>query len=417
MKKKIAIIGTGIAGMGAAYFLKEEFDVTFFEKNSYPGGHTNTLTVDEDGGSVFIDSAFMVYNEITYPNLTRLFKDLNVETKPTKMSFSVQHLKSGLDYCGTGLNGLFSQRKNLFRLRYWKMLLSMNRFNKQAEEILDDPKYQKYSLYQYVKEKKYNDDFLHKYLVPISSAVWSTPPDQMLDFPAVTLVRFFKNHGFLGLRGHYQWRTVVEGSQRYRDKIMKHFEGKVFLNTPVKEVRCQEGKGIVIDKNNEKHSFDKVILASHADEALAMLSSPTEKESMLLSKFKYQRNRATLHTDEFVMPKTKLAWSSWNYRISYGPPTTIYWMNSLQQVSNKKNYFVSINDPGDVASHKIIWDGEYAHPLFNVDTSEAQKHLPELNQEGPLYFCGSYFKYGFHEDALTSGLDVARAITGKSIWN
>lgn len=415
--QKIAIIGTGIAGMGAGYFLKDKFDITFFEKNSYPGGHTNTLSVDEEGEPIYIDSAFMVYNEITYPNLVRLFNELDVKTKPTDMSFSVQHLPSGLEYCGTGLNGLFAQRRNLFNVNHWKMLLEMDRFNKESLEVLEGDQFLTYSLSDYVKEKNYSEDFFHKFLIPISSAVWSTPPDLMLEFSVVTLVRFFKNHGFLGLHGHYQWRTVVDGSQRYRDKILQFFKGKILLNQSLKTVIRQENKVILVDKQGRKQEFDKVIMACHADQALALLERPTILEKGLLEKYKYHRNRATLHTDETVMPKTRLAWSSWNYRINDRYPSTIYWMNNLQHVSKRNNYFVSINDDGVVNSSKILWDSEYTHPIFDVAAIKEQPRLPSLNNTGPIYFCGAYFKYGFHEDALTSGLQVARVISGENLWD
>ncbi len=415
--ESIAIIGTGIAGMGAAYFLKGRYDITFYEKNNYPGGHTNTLTIEEGGKTIYIDSAFMVYNEKTYPHLTRLLAELDVETKPTDMSFSVQHLSSGLEYCGTGLSGLFAQRKNIVSPSHWRMLLEMSRFNQESLEVLEGEKYLSYSLKDYVRGKGYSDNFFYKFLVPISSAVWSTPPDLMLEFPAVTLVRFFKNHGFMGLKGHYQWRTVVEGSQRYREKILMPFKDNILLNNPVKEVRRQNGKVLVLNSRGEKKEYDKIILASHADESLNILGDPTLHEQDLLGKFKYQKNRATLHTDESIMPKAKKAWSSWNYRIGEKQPSTIYWMNNLQQVSDQRNYFISINDAGEIDRSKVLWDSEYTHPIYNVDSIQAQKKLSELNKNGVVFFCGSYFKYGFHEDALTSGLEVARAITGDSLWN
>ena len=415
--KTIAIIGTGIAGMGAAHFLKDDFDITFYEKNDYPGGHTNTLTVDEDGSPIYIDSAFMVYNEITYPNLTRLFKELDVVTKPTDMSFSVQHTPSGLEYCGTGLNGLFAQRKNLYSVAHWRMLLEMARFNKESLEVLENERYLSYSLVGYTQEKGYSNDFIYKFLVPISSAVWSTPADMMLRFPAVTLVRFFKNHGFLGLSGHYQWRTVANGSQQYRAKILKPFKDKILLNIPVKSVYRDQGKAVVIDAKGQKKIYDKVILASHADESLALLGDATAQEKEVLGKFKYHPNRTTLHTDESIMPKTRLAWSSWNYRISKGETSTIYWMNNLQHVSTKKNYFVSINELHEIARDKVVWEGVYTHPVYDVEAITAQSKLSGLNQNGIVYFCGAYFKYGFHEDGLVSGLDVARNITGRPIWS
>jgi predicted NAD/FAD-binding protein len=418
MKKTVAVIGTGIAGMSAAYFLKDRYDITFFEKNNYAGGHTNTLTINENGKDIYVDSAFMVYNEITYPNLTKLFQELDVKTKSTDMSFSVQFKPEGLEYCGTGLNGLFSQRKNLLSRAFWKMLLDMNRFNKESLEVLETNQYESYSISRYVKEKGYGSDFLVKFLIPMGSAVWSNPPGLVSEFPIVTLVRFFKNHGFLGLRGHYQWRTVVEGSQRYRDRILSHFTGKILTDTAVEKIRRAAGAVLVHDQHGREHSFDKIILASHADESLRMLEDPTEQEKNLLGNFSYHRNKATLHTDSSVMPKTKQAWSSWNYSLKVNPhnkfmPTTIYYMNNLQQVSDKKDYFISINDSGDVDPKKILWEGEYDHPVYNVQAIHAQKNLSELNKNGQIYYCGAYFRYGFHEDALTSGIETVKAITGE----
>ena len=255
----IAIIGTGMAGMAAGYFLKDEFQIVFYEKNSYPGGHTNTLTIDEDGRPVYIDSGFMVYNEITYPNLTRLLKELDVSTAATSMSFSFSHLPSGLEYCGTGINGLFAQRKNILNPRFIRMLAAMHRFNREAPKVLRDSKYQAYTLEEYVNEKNYGEDFFDKYFLPMSSAVWSTPPDLMLKFPAVTLVRFFKNHGFLGLRTHYQWRTVVGGSKEYRDKILRCFKDRVFLKRPAVKILRERGKVSVCDEGGTKTVYDKVI--------------------------------------------------------------------------------------------------------------------------------------------------------------
>ena len=415
--EKIAIVGTGIAAMGAAYYLKDAYDITFYEKNDYPGGHSNTVGVDEDGSNVYMDTGFMVFNHRTYPNLIRLFKELDIETMPTSMSFSVQHLPSGLEYCGTGINGLFAQRKNIVSLRYWKMLMEMDRFNKQAIKILDDDRYLDYSLKDYVEEEGYSEDFIYKFLIPISSAVWSSPPDEMLRFSAVTLVQFFKNHGFLGLRTHFQWYTPKGGSRHYRDKILSFFPWKVLLNNPVTKVMHENGRAAVYDVKGQKYMYDKVIIAAHADEALKILGDPTDDEKRLLSNFSYQKNKATLHTDASIMPKTKLAWSSWNYRIDRKEDgrvatTTIYSMNSLQNVSQKKNYFVSINEMGEVDPKKILWEYMYEHPLYNVPAIAAQKELYKLNENGTRYFCGAYFKYGFHEDGLTSGINVMKAIKG-----
>lgn len=420
--KTIAIIGTGIAGMSAGYFLKDQCSVTFYEKNQYAGGHTNTVTVSEGVTPIYVDTGFMVYNEITYPNLTRFFKQLDVPTMPTTMSFSVQHVPSGLEYSGAGLRGLFGRWQNLFNVRFWGMLLEMNRFNRQALEVLDNEKFQFHTVADYVKERKFSNDFLHKFLVPMSAAVWSTPPDKILEFPILTLVRFFKNHGFLGLRGHYQWRTVKGGSRVYRDKVMAYFDGSSFLNTAVTEVIREYGKVTVFDSSGQRKTYDHVIMACHADQAISLLGDgATPAERWLLKEFSYQRNRTTLHTDKSVMPRTRNVWSSWNYRIDKDQqgrsmPSTVYYMNSLQKVSRSRDYFISLNDPGKVDPAKILWQTDYEHPLFNINAIRAQDELYKLNEEGPIYFCGSYFKYGFHEDAFNSGLEIARKISGQNIW-
>jgi predicted NAD/FAD-binding protein len=277
------------------------------------------------------------------------------------------------------------------------------------------------TLAEYAKEKNYGHDFLFKYLIPMSSAVWSTPIDLMLDFPAFSLVRFFKNHGFLGLKTQHQWYTIVNGSQSYREILIEAFRNRIKVNSPVAKVERNDHSATVILNDGQRLMFDKVIFASHADETLSMLSNPTIAEEKLLSPFKYQENIAMLHTDESIMPKTKLAWSSWNYRIDNTiekglSPSTIYWMNSLQHVSQKKNYFVNINGEEQVDPQKVLKRIVYTHPLFTVESQKAQPLLPTLNETGPLYYCGSYFKYGFHEDAFTSALELSRTLLKQKIW-
>ncbi|MBC7695788.1 MAG: FAD-dependent oxidoreductase [Burkholderiales bacterium] len=411
----LAIIGTGIAGMGCGHLLQNKYDLTFFEKNNYVGGHTNTVTVNEDGKDVYMDTGFMVFNFETYPNLCKLFDEIKAPVKKTDMSFSVQYVPTGLEYCGSGLDGLFAQRKNIFKVSYIKMLMEITRFNKISVEILDNPHYENYTLAQYIKEFKFSEEMLWKYLVPMSSAVWSTPMDKMLDFPAVALIRFFKNHGFLGLNAQHQWYTLDNGSQSYREILIKPFRDKIQLNNGVVKVSKKDGKAIVYLSDGTQQTFDKVIFAAHAKETLDMLEQPTIDEQRLLSNFKYEKNPATVHTDELVMPKNKKTWSSWNYRIEERNgqkiPTTIYWMNRLQGVSEKKNYFVSINAiPNSIDKNKLIKVIDYEHPLFDVAAINAQKELHLLNQAGPLYFCGSYFKYGFHEDAYASAVNLCKLL-------
>jgi uncharacterized protein len=413
--EKVAIIGTGIAGMGCAHLLRQKYDLTIFEQNDYIGGHTNTITVHENGKDVFIDTGFMVFNFETYPNLCRLFAEIKAPIKKTDMSFSVQYVPEELEYCGSGLNGLFAQRRNIFRLKYIRMLMEISRFNSESLKILDDPKYLSYSVKQYFKEAGFSDEMLWKYLIPMSSAVWSTPMEGMLDFPILTLVRFFKNHGFLGLNTQHQWYTLENGSQSYREILIAPFKDKIRTINAVVSVSRKEGGAILRTNDGISHEFSKVIFASHADQTLRMLEDPTQDERRLLMPFHYQQNLATLHTDASVMPKTKRTWSSWNYRIEKKDgkllPTTIYWMNSLQQVSDQQNYFVSINAvPGTIDQSKVIKEIMYEHPLFNVAAVSAQEELHKLNESGPLYFCGSYFKYGFHEDAYKSAVDLCKLL-------
>jgi predicted NAD/FAD-binding protein len=422
MAERIAIIGTGIAGMGVAHFLNRRSDLVLYEKNGYVGGHTNTVTADEEGTPIPIDTGFMVFNHETYPHLVRLFLELDVPTKPTSMSFSVQHVPSGLEWSGTSLNHLFAQRRNLFRPSYYRFLLQVNRFNQESPRILDDPSMAEVSLGEYARKEGFGDDFLQHYLIPMSSAVWSTPPDKMLRFPAVTLVRFFRNHGFLGLNTQHQWYTVSGGSREYRDRLIAPFRHRIRTGVGAVAVTRTADGVEVRGTDGSVERFDKVVLASHADESLAMLSEPTDLERRLLGAFSFQSNTATLHTDERVMPRAKLAWASWNYRTDAAPdgspmPSTIYWMNNLQGVSQRRNYFVSINDPGRVDPSKVIRRIEYTHPVFTVESAIAQRHLDRLNASGPVYFCGAWFRYGFHEDGLLSAVQLVRQMTGEAVWS
>lgn len=413
--QKLAIIGSGIAGMGCAHFLHQRYDLTLFEELDYVGGHTNTVTVNEDGKTVYIDTGFMVFNYETYPHCCQLFEEIEAPVKKTDMSFSVQYLPSGLEYCGTSIKHLFAQKRNIFNPSFLKMLLQINRFNKESVSILDDPKYYNYSLGRYIKEFGYSEDMLWKYLIPMSSAVWSTPMEQMLDFPAVSLIRFFKNHGFLGLDTQHQWYTLHQGSQAYREKLIAPFKERIRTNTKIVEVeRLRNGKVLVTTTHGEKLEFDLVIMASHANQSYELIKDKTADEERLLSKFKYQPNMAVLHTDKKQMPKKKLAWSSWNYRVEKQGeklmPSTIYWMNKLQGVSDQVDYFVSINPSATLDKSKVIKEIAYEHPLFDVPAMQAQNELYLLNQTGPVYYCGSYFKYGFHEDAYKSAVELCKKL-------
>jgi len=423
---RLAIIGTGIAGLGCAHFLNRDFEITVFEQSSYAGGHSNTVAVEEPGTlrSLPVDTGFMVYNRVTYPLLTRLFGELGVESKPTMMSFSVRHAASGLEYCGSSLNQLFAQRRNLLSPRFYRMLGTINRFNEEAVIALEDPGLRDMTLGQYVSQRRYGDDFLSLYLAPMSSAVWSTPPELMLSFPAVSLLRFFHNHGFLGMHTQHPWYTVQGGSRAYVEKLVAPWRDRIRLGQPVASV-SRPGKGVEVTlRSGDVHSFDKLVIASHADQALSLLSDPRPEESRILGEFKYQPNMATLHTDPAVMPRTRRAWASWNYEINAAggesSTATHYWMNSLQGVSERENYFVSINRPGAIDPSKVIRTIAYEHPLFNLGALKAQAELPRLNAAAAgsteTHFAGSYFRYGFHEDALLSAATLSETLLGRNPW-
>ena len=279
--ERLAIVGTGIAGMGAAHFLKDDYDITVFEKSDYIGGHTNTVYVNDGGKEVPVDTGFMVFNQVTYPNLIRLFDELDVPSQKTCMSFSVRDSTSNLEYSGTGLNGLFRQRRNLFNVRFIKMLLSINRFNDEAPEILDDPDYDGVSILDFVEERGFGKDFFLKYLVPMSGAVWSTPPKKMGEFPAKTLIRFFYNHGFLGLNTQHQWYTPKGGSEEYKKILVAPFRDRIKLGKHIEGVSQKDGKAVVYFRDGAEEVFDKVLFACHGDQALKLLAQPSDRQRRL----------------------------------------------------------------------------------------------------------------------------------------
>ncbi|MDX2185650.1 MAG: FAD-dependent oxidoreductase [Opitutaceae bacterium] len=426
---KLAIVGSGIAGLGCAHFLHKYFDIHVFEQDPRIGGHSHTVDVIEPGTgkACQLDTGFMVYNEVTYPLLTKLFTRIKAPVKRTDMSFSVRHAEIGLEYNGHSLNHLFAQRKNLLNGRFWRMLLAINRFNKEAVQALSDPETRSITLGEYVRRRGYGEDFFNLYLVPMSSAVWSTPPELMLSFPASTLLRFFNNHGFLGLSTQHQWWTVDGGSREYVSRMTEPWRDRIRKAQKVARVlRSPGGKGAtVVTAEGATEFFDKVILACHADQALRLLVNPTVDEGRLLGEFHYQRNTATVHTDTSVMPRAPLAWAAWNYEITkdaegHVSTATHYYMNRLQGVSDRQHFFVTINRPESIAPDKVIKRIEYEHPLFSVGAVQAQAELPTLNLVSPgqpIYFCGSYFKYGFHEDAFASAYRLAELLLGKDPWN
>jgi predicted NAD/FAD-binding protein len=424
----LAIVGTGIAGLGCAHFLHRHFDVTLFEQAAHTGGHTNTVTVPEAGTGrpLPIDTGFMVFNYETYPELTRLFGLLKVPVKKTDMSFSVRHEDTGLEFCGSSVNHLFAQRRNLLRPSFYRLLFAVNRFNQEAVAALADPAIDSQTLADYVAARGYGREFLDLYLVPMSSAVWSTPPDKMLQFPARTLLRFFHNHGFLGLHTQHQWWTVDGGAQEYVRRLTAPWAQHIRRNTRVTRVTRSALGAFVTTADGITQRFDRVILAAHGHESLALLGDATADETRLLREFQYQANTATLHTDASVMPRTRRAWSAWNYSIARDPdgrinPATIYWMNRLQGVSDRENYFVSINGADRLDPAKVLRTIAYEHPLFTLGAVRAQAEIPALNAAAAggteTYYCGAWTRYGFHEDGFLSAVNLSRQLLGRDPWS
>lgn len=445
-RPSLAIVGTGISGLGCAHFLHRQFEVTLFEQERRTGGHTHTVSVPEPDPDrpgcnrwLPIDTGFMVFNYETYPQLTRLFSLLDVPVEKTDMSFSVRHEDTGLEFCGSSLNHLFCQRRNLLRPSFYRMLRQVDRFNREAlaalglsspnglslSDLPADPALESMTLADYVRARGYGRDFLDLYLVPMSSAVWSTPPDKMLQFPARTLLRFFHNHGFLGLRTQHQWWTVAGGAQEYVRRLVAPFRDRIRHGAKVARVARDPAGVCLTTADGTIHRFDHVIFASHGHESLKLLADPTPDEARLLSRFRYQPNIATLHTDASVMPRTRLAWSAWNYSIGRDAtgqvePMTIYWMNRLQGVSERENYFVSINRPDRIDPRRVLRTISYEHPLFTLDAVRAQREIPALNAFArgttESYFCGAWTRYGFHEDGFLSAVNLSRLLLDRDPW-
>jgi len=427
-RPRVAVIGSGIAGLTCAWNLRHDAEVTLFDRER-PGGHTNTVTVNEEEREIPIDTGFIVFNKVTYPNLCHLFEELGVKAKPSEMSLSVRHLPRGLEYNGMGFNKLFAQRRNMANPRFLAFVAEILRFFRVGRRWLADEaagdtsgehaEFDGEDLAAFCKRHRFGGDFLDLYLVPMSSAVWSTEPGRILDFPAATLLHFFHNHGFLGVTTHHPWFTAEGGSRSYLTKMLDVL-GAPRLGDPVTSVSEEEGGTVITTASGQRNRFDAVVLAAHANQSLSLLSSPTETQRRLLSHFTYQRNETLLHTDSSVMPERRLAWASWNFRVDqpngvhqggHQRATTHYWMNALQGVSDRRNYFVSLNSEDLVDPSSVLYRTTYEHPVFTLEAIRAQRELPALNHSGGrLFFCGSYFRYGFHEDACTAGLDAAHAV-------
>ena len=407
---KIAIIGGGISGLTTAHLLCGEHEITLFEANDYPGGHTNTLDVTHGGTSYAVDTGFIVFNERTYPNFITLLERLGVPSQPSVMSFSVVCQTTGLQYCATNLNTLFAQRKNLLSLPFWQMLLEIFRFNRSSSELFGSSDLN-LTLGDYLRAHGYSPLFIEKFLIPMGAAVWSADPVQFLAFPAAAFVQFFTNHGMLNVVDQPTWRVVAGGSRQYVEPLIRPFRDRIRLSTPVERVQRCNDRVTVTPCGGEPEAFDHVVLACHSDQALAMLADPTAGERELLGAIPYQRNDTVLHTDSRLLPSIPRARASWNCLLPRRQQESVvltYWMNLLQSIKAPVDFCVTLNSPEAIDSNTIIRRLVYHHPVYSSAAFAAQKRRDEINGANRTSYCGAYWGWGFHEDGVKSALAVCR---------
>lgn len=436
---RIAIIGSGIAGLTAAWRLRDSHDVTVFEAEGRAGGHTHTHHLSIDGQDIAVDTGFIVFNDRNYPNLERLFGDLGIRGTPSGMSFSVSCERTGIEYNGGSLAGLLARRRNLVTPDFWRMIRDILRFNREAPTLLaaDDvgP-----SLGDYLESARFGRPFMDRYLLPMGAAIWSVPTTQMMAFPARRLIEFFANHGLLDLRDRPQWFVVPGGSDRYVEIIAQRLGSRLQLARPVTRVRrleagveieigrrgrassggqtAHEGAGNIADlRGSETHRFDAVVFACHSDEALAMLADPSQAEREVLGAVGFQRNDVILHTDASIMPRARAAWAAWNYRLPVDQgasgTTVTYWMNLLQHIAIPTNLFVTLNQTEAISPDKILARMVYSHPVFDGPAVAAQGRRREISGQRGTWYCGAWWRYGFHEDGCLSAEDVVREIEAR----
>lgn len=410
---KIAVVGTGIAGLTAAYQLNKEHDITVFEADERIGGHTATIDVDYQGQQYAIDTGFIVFNDWTYPNFIRLMDELGVASQPTEMSFSVRCDLTGLEYGGNNLNTLFAQRRNLLRPWYWSMLKDILRFNKEAIADLEQQRIASdTTLGDYLRERGYGRPFIEKYLIPMGSAIWSASTDVMLKFPLLFFVRFFKNHGLLSVNDRPQWRTIIGGSSAYLAPLTASFAERIHVNSPVTQIK-RHAQGVELTAAGKQWQFDQVVIASHSDQALAMLTDPSPQEQQILSAIPYQSNDVVLHTDSRLLPQRKLAWSSWNYWLRQDKQERAiltYDMNILQRLSAPTTFCVTLNATEEIDPATILGRYQYSHPVFSLASVAAAERWSEINGVNCTWYCGAWWANGFHEDGVVSALRVTDAL-------
>ena len=407
---RVAIIGAGVSGLVCAHRLHSEHELVLFEAGDEPGGHANTVRVETETGVHDVDTGFIVFNDRNYPNFERLLEELKVPTQASPMSFGVS---DGLDfeYSATSPNGLFASRGNLIKPSFHRMVADLVRFNREARELLgseEDP-----SLREWLAERRYSRDFVERLIVPQASAVWSADPAQMWSFPARFLVEFFDNHGMLGFRGRPRWRTITGGSRRYIEALTRPWQERLRLSTAVTEVSRHSDHVVVSTRTGEPERFDAVVIATHSDQALALLADPSERERELLEAVPYQRNEAVLHTDRSLLPRRRRAWASWNYHLgadAAGGCTVTYHMNRLQSLRAEEEFCVTLNRTAAIDPERIIRTIGYSHPVYTPAGVAAQSRHEQISGRNRTHYCGAYWGWGFHEDGVNSALRVAREI-------
>ncbi len=411
---KIAVVGSGIAGLSAAYYLSKKHKVDLFEKENKFGGHANTINVKyESNKEVAVDIGFMVFNKKTYPNLINFFLENQIKIEKSDMSFSVSESGSDIEYCGKGINGIFSNKKNLFNIKFIKMFFEIISFYKNCERI-EIKKDSTKTLGEYLKEIKISNYFVNYHIIPMVSAIWSMPPHEASQMPLTFFLNFFKNHGLFKLKNRPQWYTVENRSIMYVDKIIDQISGNHFKNYNInKVVRNDMGAKIFYGGENEFFNYDKVVIATHANEALNIIDNPTSDEKAILKNFKYRENTAVIHFDDSIMPKNKKAWCSWNTSMSKentNNTSVTYWLNQLQNLKIDKDIFLTINPFRKISDDKIFKIVNFTHPYYDNAALSNQNNLKEIQNKKNILFCGSYFGYGFHEDGIMSSIEMIKTL-------
>ena len=409
---RIAIIGSGISGLTAAYLLNHDHEITLYEANDHIGGHTHTHDIEIEGKIWAVDSGFIVYNERTYPNFIRILDELGVERKPTRMGFSVKSVSNDLEYAGHSLDGLFSQRRNLIRPSFWRMIKSILRFKKESEEQLNELPLDM-TIGSFLEKNHYPSEFIEHFIIPMGAAIWSTMPNMMTEIPAVFFIRFFQNHGILAIKDKPTWWVINGGSKNYVKKMTAGFTDRIMVSTPVKRVKRNDSIEIIAGSPQHMTRFDAVVFACHSDQALALLADPSYAENEILRAITYQKNDVLLHTDHSVLPTRRKAWSSWNYQLDSDPERPValtYNMNILQGLESSVTFCVTLNDPEAVSPDRIIKEITYHHPLITVESISAQKRKNEISGVNNTYYCGAYWHNGFHEDGVVSAMDACELL-------